>query len=143
MCRVAGVDCYYLSSDIDKSSRKRRSRPVEGQSTSNREPTSHNEPEAQCRDLETLVDEESELTGIVGPLLADDAKIVHQHYLPGMNIHERSQYRVFSDDTRESVLYTKVSRRRPGSQYHIAAGAEQRIIMEQILGNCTEDLVNT
>jgi hypothetical protein len=40
------------------------------------------------------------------------------------------------------MLYTKVSRRRPGFLSSSVPGAQQRIIMEQILGSHAEEVVN-
>jgi hypothetical protein len=148
MCRVAEVDCYYVNQNTPTSSGRRRySRAFQGEHSSTDVLSTQCSPNGryheQDTNLETLVDGDSELTRIVGPLISDDAKIVQQHCAPEIATADKeSHYKIFSDDIAEPVLYTKAARRHPGFPSSTAAGAQQRIIMEQILGDCAGDLIN-
>ena len=148
MCRVAGIDCYYMNNaPVGTANKRRRIETAELERASPQVSSPAYPPGRRHRSLDksldTLIDEESDLTHIVGPLIADDAKVVHQHCSPEKTSRDNeSHYRVFLSDTTEPILYTKACRRRPGQQSSPAAGAQQRIIMEQILGDCTKDLVS-
>ena len=148
MCRVAGIDCYYnTGKPIQVQSKRLRTQRVGSNATPRQEVAVLPSPDPGSREVEarweTLVDEDSELTHIVGPIMADDAKVVEQHFSPGITTAQGgSHYKVCSNDSREPMLYTKVSRRRPGFQSNSVAGSQQRMIMEQILGHYKEEVIS-
>jgi hypothetical protein len=90
-----------------------------------------------------MVDRESQSAHIVGPILAPDAQVVEQYMSPSSVASSASTapYNVYSNDTSSPILYTKVSRRRPGFKSTVPPGAEQRETLEQIVGPFTKELV--
>lgn len=149
MCRISGIDCYYEKNEIIISSPSKRARVQSTQCDRTRSveprprlPPALGDSQLEVR-LETLIDGEFELTHIVGPIMADDAKVVEQHCSPRDTAsQDATRYKVYSNDSRETILYTKVSRCRPGLQPNAAAGSHQRILMEKILGHHAEELIN-
>lgn len=148
MCRVAGTDCYYEKNEAIKPQSKRariqKRQPDRTQSAESRPAFPPRTRDNQSEEhLESLIDGEFELTHFVGPIMADDAKVVEQHCTPKDKAsQEGTRYKIYSNDSGETILYTKVSRSHPGLQSKAAAGEQQRIIMEQILGHCAEELIN-
>jgi hypothetical protein len=149
MCRVAGIDCYYSKNEpVTVINNLQRARLAEPEQSSRQEIGLDFSPRYEYREteavLETLIDGESELSHIISPIMADDAKVLQQHFSPEDGTqHESGYYRVCSNDTGKPIIYSKELRRPPGLQSSAAAGAQQRVIMEQILGQFKEELVNT
>jgi hypothetical protein len=94
-------------------------------------------------DGESSLDRASESAHIVGPILASDAQVVEQYMSPENRDGDAEvPYNVYSNDKEEPILYTKVSRRRPGFKSKGCAGAKQRQILEQILGPFANELID-
>lgn len=148
MCRVAGIDCYYSKNEPVKPKnnrhRPRQTVPKESaQQAIGLVCTSRHDHHETETGLETLIDGESELSHIISPIMADDAKVVQQHFSPEDGTqNEKRYYRVCSNDTGKPIIYSKELRRPPGLQSSATAGAQQGVIMEQILGQSKEELVN-
>jgi hypothetical protein len=149
MCRVASVNCCYEGTeDVGRQSKRPRAGSDESGETSSQYAPHRFSPQPgnhKIRKQEAnLVDMESESIHIVGPIMANDAQVVERYMSPKDTIsQDKAQYTVYSNDSREPILYTKVSRCRPGLQPSGVAGAQQRVIIEQILGPFTEELINT
>lgn len=162
MCRVSGIDCCYDQSlDGAKSleTSKKRAR-ISGRGAPSalqeifRPPYDEsgaaiNARASESRSLEFEADQRNVLEGssesahIVGPILVNDARIVEQYISPDERTGDvEVPYNVYSNDREEPILYTKVSRRRPGSNSKSSAGAKQREILEQILGPFANELVD-
>lgn len=90
-------------------------------------------------------DPQNESVLIVGPVVADDAQVIEKYMPPeGSNksVEPRSHpYNAYSNDPRNPIFYTTISRRRKGVRVGTPPGENQKEILEQILGPFKHDLV--
>ena len=162
MCRVSDINCCYDQSldgaKILESSKKRARISGRGAPFALQEifRPPQDEPGAainarasESRSLEfgaaqrNVLEGSSESAHIVGPILANDVRVVEQYISPEERAgNVEAPYNVYSNDKEKPILYTKVSRRRPGSNSKGCAGAKQREILEQIIRPFANELVD-
>lgn len=86
----------------------------------------------------------NESVHIVGPVAAEDAQVIERHMPLERSTKAadtKPPYNVYSNDPRKPILYTRVARRRQGVRATDTPGANQKEILEQILGPFKLDLV--
>ncbi|KAF9884033.1 hypothetical protein FE257_002371 [Aspergillus nanangensis] len=171
LCRVQGADCHYQEEPAQDTSvpngsdpkgwsvdqvndklpsgqkRKRTSdsdspsdtiRRDDLSSLTHGDSASGNDPSRQGVD-----DPHNQSVHIVGPVVADDAQVIEKYTeRSNQNIEPKSHpYNVYSNDPRNPILYTTISRRRQGMRVGVPPGENQKEILEQILGPFKHDLV--
>ena len=94
---------------------------------------------------QSVEDPQNESVLIVGPVVADDAQVIERYMPPersSKSVEPRSHpYNAYSNDPRNPIFYTTISRRRKGVRVGTPPGENQKEILEQILGPFRHDLV--
>lgn len=171
LCRIQGADCHYREEQPSPKGSMLRTftnngnplPPVDGEVDRKRKhdqvpsatatrnvtsaPAGMGETSDDTRETPNgrpgLGDSMNESVHIVGPVAAEDAQVI-ERFMPSKRKtpDKKLPYNVYSNDPRNPILYTTVSRRRQGLRASGFPGENQKEILEQILGPFKHDLVN-